>query len=61
MTGYAHLKWYYEIIGNFRAYHQTKNQLHPPRFSGDITKISKFILDTLECLVTHNQNDSINL
>ena len=45
MPGYAHLKWYYQLVENFRVYLQAKNQLYPPRFSGDIAKICKLILD----------------
>ena len=48
MSGFAHLKWYYQLIENFCVYLQAKKQLHHPRFSGDIVKICKLlILDTL--------------
>ena len=59
MPGYAHLKWYYQLVENFRVYLQAKNQLYPPRFSGDIAKICKLILDA-SGMPMHTQNDSIN-
>ena len=38
------------------------NQLHPPRFSGDIAKISNFLFWVLwACLAMYTQNDIINL
>ena len=38
MRGFAHPKWYYQLVEKFRVYLQTKTHLHPPRFSGDISK-----------------------
>ena len=65
MPGYAHPKWQYQLVVNFRVYLQAKYQLYPPHFSGDIEKIWKLILILINifqtCLVTHTQNDSINL
>ena len=39
MPGYAHPKWYYRLVENFRVYLQTKIQLHPLRFGWDIAKL----------------------
>ena len=39
MSGDAHPKWYYQLAEKFGVYQTAKNQLHPPRFSGDIPKI----------------------
>ena len=36
MSGYAHPKWYYQLVESFCVYLQTKNQLHPSCFYGDI-------------------------
>ena len=48
MPGYAQPKWYNQLRENFYVYLQTKNQLYPLSFSGDIAKISKLLLlDTL--------------
>ena len=48
MTGYTHPKIYYQLVENFYAHLQTKNQLHKPHFPGDIAKICEiFILGTL--------------
>ena len=44
ITGYAHTKWYYQLVENFCVYLQAKNQLHPPLFSGDIAKICKLLI-----------------
>ena len=44
------------------VYQQAKSQLHHPRFSGDIAKISNFLFWVLwACLLTQTQKDSINL
>ena len=49
MPGYAHPKWYYQLVENFPVHLQAKYQLDPPRFTGDIAKICKlFILGTLD-------------
>ena len=34
MPGYAHPKWYYQLVENFCVYLNAKKQLHPPCFSG---------------------------
>ena len=39
MPGYVQPKRYYQTVENFHVHQQAKNQLHPPRFSGDIAKI----------------------
>ena len=48
------------LVENFRVYLQTKNQLHPPRFSGDIAKICTLILGTLGKPGYADPNDIIN-
>ena len=49
MPAYAHAKWYYQLVENFCVYLQAKNQFHPSCFSGDTTKIWKFLnLGTLD-------------
>ena len=47
MPGQTHLKRWYHFEKTFDFYLQAKKQLHPPCFSGDTTKICKFILGTL--------------
>ena len=52
MAGYAHPKQYYKLVENFRVYLQSKNQLHPQRFSEDIAKIYKLLtLGIWACLL----------
>ena len=68
MLGYAHRKWYNNIVENFHVICRQKTNFtlhHPPP--------SKFFLETLQkyanslfwvlwaCLVTHTHNNSINL
>ena len=49
MPDYTHAKWSYQLVENFRVNLQTKNQLYPPCFSGDLAKIYKLItLGTLD-------------
>ena len=60
MPGYANAKWYYHLVENIRVYLQAKNEVHSPRFSGDIAKISKLIILGTLSLVTHTINYSIN-
>ena len=49
MPDYTHAKWSYQLVENFRVNLQTKNQLRPPCFSGDLAKIYKLItLGTLD-------------
>ena len=50
MSGYTNpkCKKYYQLAQNFSVHLQTKNQLQPPCFSGDIAKIcTLLILSTL--------------
>ena len=48
MPSYVHPKWYYQLVENVCLYLQAENQLNPPRFSGDISKICKrLVLSTL--------------
>ena len=62
LSGYPHPDWYYHLVESFWIYLQAKNQLHSPCFYGDIAKIWKLILGTLDIwLVTLTQNDSITL
>ena len=44
MPGYAHLKYYYQLVESFLVYKEAKNQLHPLRFHGDIAKLCKLII-----------------
>ena len=44
MPGYTHPKGYYHLVEHFRVYLQAKNQLHPTRFCGDITKIRRILI-----------------
>ena len=39
MSGFAHPKWYYQLVEKFSVYQKAKNQLHSPCFSGDIPKM----------------------
>ena len=39
MPVHTNLKWQYQLGESFDVYMQTKNQLHPSRFSWDIAKI----------------------
>ena len=50
MSGYAHLKWYYQFLENICAYLQVKFQFQSTCFSGDSAKICKCILGTLGML-----------
>ena len=64
IPGYVHPNWYYQLVETFVFISAgKKNQIHPPCFSGDIAKICKlfFFLVLWACLITHTQNDSINL
>ena len=41
VPGHTHLKWEHQFEDTFDVYLQTKNQLHPSRFSWDIVQISQ--------------------
>ena len=46
MSDYTHLKQYYPFEETFEVYLEAKSQLHPSRFSEDITNTPKVILST---------------
>ena len=54
MPGHAHLKWYYQ----FEVYLQAKNQIHPSRFSWDITNLLFWVPGA--CQATHTQSYTIS-
>ena len=59
MPGYAHPKWYYELVEKPCVYQQGKNQLQA--FLEILQRYANFLFWVLwACLPTHTQNDSNN-
>ena len=53
IPGYAHSKWYYQLVENFHVYLHIENQPHHQYFCGNVAKICKFlILGTNDQLLT---------
>ena len=48
LSGYVHQKRYYHLAQNVCVYLHEKNQLHSLCFYGDISRICKVILGTLD-------------
>ena len=51
------LKVIYQVVANCCVYQQTKNQLYPPRFPGDIARYTNLFRLLRTSLVTHTKND----
>ena len=59
---YAHPKWYCQLVENFHVYLHVKNQVHPYASLELLQRCANFLLWVLWTrLLTHTQNDSINL
>ena len=60
--GYAHPKWYYQLVENFCLYLHVKNQVHPPSFSEILRRCANFLFWVhWACLTSHTQNDNVYL